>query len=62
MKPDSHARSAHLGRVNMGEPLHSLVLWGDAMDPSAPRCVARAVAPDDFYDGDAPSQTLDDDQ
>jgi len=49
-------------RVNMGEPLHSLVLVGDVMDVERAALRLRAVAPDDFYDGDPPSQTLDDDQ
>ena len=62
---DEKIRTCTLGemrRVNMGEPLHSLVLVGDVMDVERAALRLRAVAPDDFYDGDAPSQTLDDDQ
>lgn len=60
---DEKIRSCTLGemrRVDMGGPLHSLVLVGDVMDVERDMLRLRACGPDDFYEGDAPSQMLDD--
>jgi diphthine synthase len=46
-------------RVDMGAPLHSLVLVGDVMEIESAMLATHAVKPEDFYDGDAPCQMLD---
>jgi diphthine synthase len=43
----------------MGGPLHSLVLVGETMDVEEAMLKLHAVKPEDFYEGEAPSQMLD---
>jgi diphthine synthase len=59
---DEKIRACTLGemcRVDMGGPLHSLVLVGETMDVEEAMLKLHAVKPEDFYEGEAPSQMLD---
>jgi len=58
---DEKIRACTLGemrRVDMGAPLHSLVLVGDVMDIETAMLAAHAVTPADYYEGEPPSQML----
>ncbi|CEG00359.1 Tetrapyrrole methylase, subdomain 1 [Ostreococcus tauri] len=59
---DEKIRACTLGemrRVDMGAPLHSLVLVGDVMDIESAMLATHEVKPEDYYEGEPPSQMLD---